>query len=175
MGGRGGRGGWAGTAPRGRRTQGGALPNQHTQAAPAALPAGALCIPLACPTVLSWQFRHLPSLTLVMPTPESVMVSVLLVLSGTMWMYSSGLLSSWDLSVSDWYLNRGREGEEEAGCVGSGWGGGGCEWVSAGCGAGWRGVLGAVGASQGASFPGRFLLEVLVSSHLQPRKVLRTA
>ncbi len=42
--------------------------------------------------------------TLVMPMPESVMVRVLLVLSGTMWMYSSGLLSSWLLSVRLWYL-----------------------------------------------------------------------
>lgn len=33
------------------------------------------------------------------PTPESVMVSVLLVLSGVMWMYSSGLLSRTLLSV----------------------------------------------------------------------------
>ena len=37
-----------------------------------------------------------------LPTPESVMVSVLLVLSGVMWMYSSGLLSSTLLSVRLW-------------------------------------------------------------------------
>ena len=40
---------------------------------------------------------------LVMPMPESTMVSVLLALSGTRRMYSSGLPSSTDLSVSDWW------------------------------------------------------------------------
>ena len=39
---------------------------------------------------------------LVMPTPLSVMEMVLLVLSGTMWMKSSGLLSICDLSVRPW-------------------------------------------------------------------------
>ena len=38
----------------------------------------------------------------VMPMPESMMVSVLLALSGMMWMYSSGFDSRSDLSVSDW-------------------------------------------------------------------------
>ena len=37
-----------------------------------------------------------------MPMPESMMVSVLLALSGMMWMYSSGFDSRSDLSVSDW-------------------------------------------------------------------------
>merc|ERR1711908_51697 len=39
---------------------------------------------------------------LVMPTPESMIVSVLFDLSGTRRMYSSGLPSSTVLSVSDW-------------------------------------------------------------------------
>lgn len=41
-------------------------------------------------------------LTFVMPMPESAIVSVLFVLSGMMWMYSSGFDSSRDLSVSAW-------------------------------------------------------------------------
>ena len=40
---------------------------------------------------------------LVLPMPESMMVSVLFDLSGTRRMYSSGLASSTDLSVSDWW------------------------------------------------------------------------
>jgi len=46
-----------------------------------------------------------------MPIPESMMVRVLLVLSGTMWMYSSGLASSLDLSVrpSNRILSRASE------------------------------------------------------------------
>jgi hypothetical protein len=39
---------------------------------------------------------------LVMPTPESMMVSELLLLSGWMWMNISGCESSTVLSVSDW-------------------------------------------------------------------------
>ncbi len=42
--------------------------------------------------------------TLVMPMPLSVSVMVLFVLSGVMWMKSSGWLSSTDLSVRPWYL-----------------------------------------------------------------------
>merc|ERR1719409_2572027 len=58
---------------------------------------------------------------LVMPMPESMMVRVLLVLSGTMWMNSSGWASRRDLSVrpskrilsraSEELLNLGLEGE----------------------------------------------------------------
>lgn len=36
------------------------------------------------------------------PTPLSVIVSVLFALSGVMWMYSSGWLSNTDLSVRPW-------------------------------------------------------------------------
>ena len=39
---------------------------------------------------------------LVMPMPESMIVSVLFDLSGTSRMYSSGFESRTDLSVSDW-------------------------------------------------------------------------
>lgn len=46
--------------------------------------------------------RLLTRSALVMPTPESRMVSVLLVLSGCRWMNSSGSDSSTLLSVSDW-------------------------------------------------------------------------
>ena len=46
--------------------------------------------------------RLLTRSAFVMPTPESRMVSVLLVLSGCMWMNSSGSDSSTLLSVSDW-------------------------------------------------------------------------
>ena len=47
--------------------------------------------------------RLLTRSALVMPTPESAMVRVLLALSGMRWMNSSGWDSSTALSVSDWW------------------------------------------------------------------------
>jgi len=56
--------------------------------------------------------RLLTRSALVMPTPESRRVSVLLVLSGCMWMNSSGSASSTLLSVSDWKRTCGARGAQ---------------------------------------------------------------
>ena len=51
-----------------------------------------------------WQWRQTNSIASAerSPTPLSMIVRVLLVLSGVMWMYSSGWLSRTDLSVRPW-------------------------------------------------------------------------